>query len=552
MKRKLNKMSRILFSASVIGWIIIGILLFNFVNVDASNSEDANIYKKLKLFSEVLFNLRQNYVEELDVDDLIDSAIKGMLDEVDPHTYYFTPDEFEKFSTDTKGEFGGLGISIDKKGDYITVVAPIEGTPAYRMGILAGDKISKVDGESVVGVSTDESIKKMRGEPGTEVLISIIRPGVEEELEFEIIREIIKIHSIPYSFKLNNGIGYMRIRQFNANTTSDMREKLDELEEEGIRGLIIDLRFNPGGLLREAINTVNEFIGKGKLVVFTKGRAPQTNMEYLTKYNRIRDDYPVIVLINGGSASASEIFAGSLQDWDRGLIVGQTSFGKGSVQRLFPLSDGNGIKITTAKYYIESGRCIHKDLNDKLLKDERVKNGDITKEEIEEMQEEAEEKSHENVYYTNNGRKVYGGGGITPDIEIEQALLTDLGVDLRRKNIFFNYSVDYLIDHEENVTLDYIASKQDIDELLKFAKSEDIEFEQTEVDSILNWIGNELTSNIIGRKFGEVERYKVILEEDIQLQKTMDIFDKCSTLEEMFEYAEDIKMIKKEEEKDSN
>ncbi len=547
MKVKLNKMSKILFSASVIGWIIIGILLSNFVNVDASNSEETNVYKKLKLFSEALFNLRQNYVEELDVDKLIDSAIKGMLDEVDPHTYYFTPDEYDKFSTDTKGEFGGLGISIDKKGDYITVVAPMEGTPAYRMGIHAGDKISKVDGISIVGVSTDESISKMRGEPGTKVVISIIRPGVKDELEFEIIREIIKIHSIPYSFKLDNGIGYMRIRQFNANTTSDLREKLDELEEEGIRGLIIDLRFNPGGLLREAINTVNEFIGKDKLVVFTKGRAPQTNMEYFTRYNRIRDKYPVIVVINSGSASASEIFAGSLQDWDRGLVVGQTSFGKGSVQRLFPLSDGNGIKITTAKYYIKSGRCIHKDLNDKLLKDERVKNGDITKEEIEEMQEEAEEKSHENVYYTNLGRKVYGGGGITPDIEIEQSLLTDLGVDLRRKNIFFNYSVDYLIDHEESVLIDYQASQKDIDELLEYAKSEEIEFEQTEVDSILDWIGNELTSNIIGRKFGEVARYKIVLEEDAMLQKTIEIFDNYPTLEAMFEYAEEVKQNKKEE-----
>ncbi len=551
MKVQLNRMSKILFSASVIGWIIIGVLLFNFVNVDASNSEEANIYKKLKLFSEALFNVRQNYVEELNVDDLIDSAIKGMLDEVDPHTYYFTPEEFDKFSTDTKGEFGGLGISIDKKGEYITVVAPIEGTPAYRMGIHAGDKISKVDGESVVGVSTDESISKMRGEPGTKVLISIIRPGVKEELEFEIIREIIKIHSIPYSFKLDNGIGYMRIRQFNANTTSDMREKLDELEEEGIRGLVIDLRFNPGGLLREAINTVNEFIGKGKLVVFTKGRAPQTNMEYLTKYNRIRDDYPVIVLINSGSASASEIFAGSLQDWDRGLVVGQTSFGKGSVQRLFPLSDGNGIKITTAKYYIKSGRCIHKDLNDKLLKDERVKNGNISQEEIKEMREEAEEKSHENVYFTNMGREVYGGGGITPDIEIEQSLLTDLGVDLRRKNVFFNYSVDYLIDNENKITLNFQASQKDIDGLLEFAKAEEIEFEQAEADSILGWIENELTSNIIGRKFGEVERYKVILEEDTQLQKTMEIFEKYSTLEEMFQYAAEIKNDKEEQGKDN-
>jgi len=547
MKEKLNKMSKILFSASVIGWIIIGILLFNVVNVNASNSEDTNIYKKLKLFSEVLFNVRQNYVEELDVDDLIDSAIKGMLDECDPHTYYFTPDEFDKFSTDTKGEFGGLGISIDKKGDYITVVAPIEGTPAYRLGILAGDKISKVDGESIVGVTTDESISKMRGEPGTKVVISILRPGIENELEFEIIREIIKIHSIPYSFKLDNDIGYMRIRQFNANTTTDMREKLDELEEAGIIGLVIDLRFNPGGLLREAINTVNEFIGKDKLVVFTKGRAPRTNEEYFTRYNRKRGDYPVIVLINSGSASASEIFAGSMQDWDRGLVVGQTSFGKGSVQRLFPLSDGNGIKITTAKYYIKSGRCIHKDLNDKLLKDERVRNGEISREEIEEMQEEAEEKSHENIYYTNMGRKVYGGGGITPDIEIEQSTLSELGINLRRKNVFFDYSVNYLVDNADKVDLDYVASDNDIENLMKFARSEDIEFEQAEADSIYEWLKTELTSNVIGRKFGEVERYKNNLKEDTQLQKTLDIFENHPTLKEMYEYADSLKKEKAED-----
>ncbi|MCF7858093.1 MAG: S41 family peptidase [Candidatus Cloacimonetes bacterium] len=545
MKNKLNKMSKILFSASIIGWIIIGALLFNFANADASNSGDANVYKKLKLFSEALFNLRQNYVEELDVDKLIDSAIKGMLDEVDPHTYYFTPDEFEKFSTDTKGEFGGLGISIDKKGDYITVVAPIEGTPAYRLGILAGDKISKVDGVSVVGLNTDESIKLMRGEPGTKVMISIIRPGVKNELEFEIVREIIKIHSIPYSFKLDNGVGYLRIRQFNANTTTDLREKLDELEAEGIRGLIIDLRFNPGGLLREAINTVNEFVGKGKLVVFTKGRAPQTNEKYLTRFNRIRDDYPVIVLINNGSASASEIFAGSLQDWDRGLIVGQPSFGKGSVQRLFPLSDGNGIKITTAKYYINSGRCIHKDINDKLLKDERVRNGDISTEEIKELHEAAEEKNHEDIYYTSKGRVVYGGGGITPDIEIEQNKLSDLGVELRRKNAFFNYSVDYLVDHEEDVELDFRCSEQEIQDFLEYAKSENISFEQAEVDSIYSWITNELNSNIIGRKFGDIELYKILIEEDFQLQETIKIFDKYRSLADMFRYAEEHNREKK-------
>ncbi len=543
---KLNRTSKIIISISVLGWIIIGILLFHSVNINAKDSNQTNVYKKLKLFNEVLFKVRENYVDELDIGTLIESAIDGMLKETDPHTVYFTPDEFERFSTDTKGEFGGLGISIDKKGDYITVVSPIEGTPAYRMGILSGDKIVKVDGESIVGLSTNKSIKLMRGEPGTKVVITILRPGVEGELNFEIIRDIIKVKSIPYAFILKDGIGYIRVRQFNANTTKELREKLDELEAEGIRGLLIDLRFNPGGLLNEAINTVNEFVGKNKRVVFTKGRTKQTNLEYFTKYNRMRSGYPIVALINAGSASAAEIFAGSLQDWDRGLVVGKTSFGKGSVQRLFPLSNGNGIKVTTAKYYINSGRCIHKELNDKLLKDKRVQNGEISREEIEEMEDEAEEENLKNIFYTSKGRVVYGGGGITPDIEIEQSRLTKLGVELRRKNVFFNYSVDYMVKHESEIEKDFITTYKLIQDFLDYVKKEGIEFEQAEVDSTYNWIQNELTCNIVGRKLGAVELYKIAIKEDTQLQKTLEIFENYATLEEMFAYAEELKKEKEE------
>ena len=543
---KLNKVTKIIISVSFIGWIIAGIFLFNSVSANASNSSQTNIYKKIQLFNEVLFKLRENYVDELEIEELINDAIEGMLKEVDPHTVYFTPDEFEKFSIDTKGEFGGLGISIDKRGDYITVVSPIEGTPAYRMGILAGDKIIKVDGESIVGIDTDKSIKKMRGDPGTKVVITILRPGVKGELDFEIIRDIIKIKSIPYAFKMDNGIGYIRIRRFNANTTKELREKLDELETEGIRGLLIDLRSNPGGLLNEAINTVNEFVGKGKRVVFTKGRTKQANFEYYTKFNRIRSGYPVITLINGGSASASEIFAGSLQDWDKGLVVGTTSFGKGSVQRLFPLADGNGIKVTTAKYYIHSGRCIHKDINDQLLKDERVRNGDISKEEIDEMREEAEKENLKNIFHTEKGRVVYGGGGINPDLEIEQSRLSDFEVDLRRKNIFFNYSVDYMIDYENEIKKDFTTSDDFVQDFLEYAKKDSLEYEQADIDSSYSWIQNQLTCNIIGRKFGDLEQYKVAIQEDTQLQETLEIFDKCAFLEDMFIYVEEINKEKKE------
>jgi len=530
---KIDKISKVILSVSIIGWIIISIVFFNAVNVNASNT---NIYKKIKIFNDILFKINDNYVEEIDIDQLLDSAIDGMLDETDPHTVYFTRDEFEKFTSNTKGEFGGLGISIDKRGDYITVVSPIEGTPAFRMGIIAGDKIVKVDGESVVGIDTSESIKLMRGQPGTHVVITILRPGVDGELEFEIVRDIIKIDSIPYAFKTENGVGYIRVSQFNANTTMEFRENLDKLEGEGIRGLLIDLRSNPGGLLGEAVDMVNEFIGKKKLVVFTKGRDETSSDEYYTRFNRQRTGYPVVILINSGSASASEIFAGSIQDWDRGLVVGDNSFGKGSVQRLFQLPDGNGMKMTIAKYYIKSGRCIHKDLNDKLLKDKRLLNGEMTMEDLEKLEDESFEENKQNIFQTISGRTVYGGGGITPDVKIEQSRLSNFEVEMARKNLFFNYSVNYLLENPD-ITNDFKISEKVFADYLDYISVHEIEYEQSDINASQNWMKNRLLANIIGRKFGSKKSYEITAEEDTQLQEALQIFEKCETLEEMFDYA---------------
>ncbi|HPF09750.1 MAG TPA: S41 family peptidase, partial [Candidatus Cloacimonadota bacterium] len=395
-------------------WILTATLLLIATNAFAQGRPGSgNVYNQLQIFSEVLMKLRQNYVTELSDEELIEAAIKGMLGSTDPHTTYFTSDEFKDFTTSTKGSFGGLGIQIDKIGDYITVVSPIEGTPAFRMGITAGDRIIKVDGKSIVGFSTDESIKHMRGDVGSTVVITISRPGNANPIDFTIVREVIKIKSVPYSFKMDNGVGYLRISQFNENTVTELRSALQSLEEEGINGLIVDLRFNPGGLLDQAVDTVNEFIGVNKLVVETKGRTRQDAL--YTRYNTKPREYPIIVLVNEASASASEIFAGSLQDWDKGLVVGKNTFGKGSVQQLMPLSNGNGIKVTTSYYYIKSGRCIHKMSNDKRLKGQEVSEDELSKE---------DEENHNKVYYTSQNREVYGGGGITPDIVVENDFLT--------------------------------------------------------------------------------------------------------------------------------
>jgi carboxyl-terminal processing protease len=534
---KLLRKNKVIFYSILVIWMLAGTIIFNYSVGHAQNQVDSNeFYKFMKIFRDVVLMVKQNYVEDIKMEELFEYAINGMLEDVDPHTNFMKPDDFKEFQTSTMGEFGGLGITIDKQGDYITVVSPIEGTPAYKMGIQAGDKIVKVDGENVVGINTDDVIKKMRGEKGSKVLITISRPGLKNTLDFEIIRDIIKIKSIPYAFKLDNGIGYIRIRQFNANTSSELRQSLDTLEKEGIRGLLIDLRFNPGGLLNEAIDTVNEFIGGEKLVVFTKGRVPQYNQEYFTRYNRMRTGYPVVVMINEASASASEIFAGSLQDWDKGLVVGKTSFGKGSVQQLYPLSDGYGIKITISKYYIKSGRCIHKDINDKLLRGKEVS---------EEEKKKIEKENNDHVYKTVKGRTVYGGGGVTPDIEIEQDRLNNLEMEIRRLNLFFDYSVDYIAKHKDQVKENFVADDTIIQNFLVYAKEKGLKYEKASLDSSYTYIKNSLTSNIIDKKFGEIAGYKAGLNVDKQLVEALAIFDKYPTLDDMFDYAKTIQKSKK-------
>ena len=492
---------------------------------DADNK--TNLYKKARLFTEILYKLEQNYVEELDVEELIDSAIEGMMEQTDPHTVYFKPDEFERFNSNTQGEFGGLGITIDKKGDYITVVSPIEGTPAYRLGIRTGDKIVRVDGEDVTGWKSDEVINRMRGDKGTKVLIGIRRPGVKEELEFEVIRDIIHVDSIPYAFMLDDGIGYIRMRQFSRTVAADFRRELDRLEKAGMRGLLIDLRYNPGGLLDQAVDTVNEFVGKGKQVVFTKGQSQAATTSYVTRFNHMRSGYPIVVLINEASASASEIFAGSMQDYDKALVVGKNSFGKGTIQRLVPLSDGHGIKITTAKYYINSGRCIHKEVNDKVLKGKTVS---------EEEQERIEAENHEHRYFTEAGRTVYGGGGITPDLMIEQEKLPALAIKLQQKNSIFDFAVEYMIDHADDVQEDFRADDALVDKFLA-SLPEDVDYTTADLDSSKTYIQTTLTATIVRAKFGDVPSYKITMEQDVQLQEALSLFQRFNSLDEMFAYA---------------
>lgn len=313
-------------------------------------------YDELKTFSEVLSTVQKNYVEEVKSKDLVYGAIKGMLNTLDSHSSFMPPEAYKEMQVDTKGEFGGLGIQIGIKDNKLTVIAPIEGTPADLAGIKAGDVIMKVDGQSSINLSLQDAVEKMRGLKGSKVTLTILRENTPEPLTFTLVRDIIKIQSVK-SKMLDQGIGYIRVTQFQEHSSRDLDKALKKLKEEKMQSLILDLRNNPGGLLTSAVEISEEFLEPGKLIVFIKGRDGKKE-EYSSSGPSNQENYPMIVLVNEGSASASEIVSGALQDWGRAVVVGVQTFGKGSVQTILPLSDGAGLRLTTAKYYTPKGRSI--------------------------------------------------------------------------------------------------------------------------------------------------------------------------------------------------
>lgn len=312
-------------------------------------------YEELKTFSEVLNQVQRHYVDETKTKELVQGAIRGMLSTLDPHSSYMTPEMYKEMQVETKGEFGGVGIQIGVKDSRLAVIAPIEGTPAQRAGIKAGDFIVKVNEETTKDLTLMDAVQKMRGPKGTKVNLTIQRDGTPEPLQFSLMRDTIKIESVKS--KVIDNLGYVRLTQFQEATGRDLAKAIKQFREQKVQGAILDLRNNPGGLLTAAVDVSEQFLPNGKLVVFTKNRDGKKD-EWLAKSKDQMDELPIIILVNEGSASASEIVAGALQDWGRAVIVGTTSFGKGSVQTILPLGDGSGLRLTTAKYYTPKGRSI--------------------------------------------------------------------------------------------------------------------------------------------------------------------------------------------------
>ena len=349
----MNKFKKILH----ITIIILPLFFVSKHQAHGSSDDMQKTYKNLEVFSNVLSMIQQNYVDDIDTQETIEGAIKGMLTSLDPHSSFLRPDDFKELQVETKGSFSGIGIEITIKDDMLTVVSPIEDTPAFKAGIQAGDRIIKIEGESTKEMSLIEAVKQLRGQKGSEVTISIHREGWIDLQEFTIVRDVIPIHSVR-SNVLEPGYGYIRITNFQRKTSQDLQNSLDDLDKEGsLKGLVLDLRNNPGGLLDSSVKIVDIFLDEG-IIVSTKGRLKDQNMEFSAHSGGSEYDFPIVILINSGTASASEIVAGALQDHKRALILGTQSFGKGSVQTIIPMADGAGLRLTTARYYTPSGTSI--------------------------------------------------------------------------------------------------------------------------------------------------------------------------------------------------
>ena len=344
------------------GILIVAVISFFYilngksVTIDAIAAPDDK-YKALDTFSQALGIVENAYVEPLEDKEIIYGAIKGMLEELDPHSTFYNPKEYQSFQIGTKGSFGGLGITISMRNNEMTVIAPIEDTPAYRAGIKSGDVIVMIENESTEGMSLDEAVSKMRGEPGTKIKITIVRKNEPLPIDYTIKRDVIKIKSVK-SDMIDNSIGYIRLTQFQENSTDELTKALQNLDKKGAKGIIIDLRNNGGGLLTEAIGIASLFLPVDKSVVYTKDRSGKEH-HYKTKRITYRDNKrPIVVIVNGYSASASEILAGAVQDYGRAIVLGETTFGKASVQSIIEMADGSAMKLTTARYYTPKGRSI--------------------------------------------------------------------------------------------------------------------------------------------------------------------------------------------------
>jgi carboxyl-terminal processing protease len=468
----------------VIGVSASSIITYSFVD------DFFEISKNLDIFSSAFREVNMYYVDPIDPGKLMKKGIDAMLGTLDPYTNFIPESEVEDYRFMTTGQYGGIGALIRQKGDYVAISEPYEGFPAQKADLRAGDEILEIDGMSAKGKKTDEVSHILKGQPKTEVKLLVKREGEKNPIEKIITREEIKVKSVPYYGMLNSDIGYIRLTGFTDNCGADVKNALIKLKESNPKGVILDLRYNPGGLLNEAVNVSNVFIDRGQEIVNTHGKLKTLDKTYRAINTPVDTDIPLAVLVNSGSASASEIVSGSIQDLDRGVIIGQRTFGKGLVQTTRTLGYNAQLKITTSKYYVPSGRCIQA-----LDYTHRNEDGSVGK----------IPDSLVTEFKTRNGRKVFDGGGIMPDVPVEQKKLSNITVSLLSKNIIFDFASHYRNDYPSIAPArDFTLTEADWNDFVNYIADKDYDYTTKSEKSL-----DELKKN------SEDEKYIDALKSDI-------------------------------------
>lgn len=517
--------------------IIIGIILG--IEIQKVLSSD-NLRENLKKFNDVLTYTDKYYVEDIDSQKLIEAAITGMLDSLDPHSVYIPAKSMQTVEEQFRGNFEGIGIEFQVINDTLTVVSPITGGPSEALGIMAGDRIIKISGKECVGITSEQVRQKLRGPSGSKVTITIHRPGIKDLMDYEITRDKIPLYSIDAHFMYDKETGYLSLSRFSETTTTEVADALNDLKKMGMKKLVLDLRNNPGGYLNQAYQIADMFIDNDKLIVYTKGRRSEFDEEYKAKQYFPYEKIPLIILVNSGSASASEIVSGAVQDWDRGLVIGETTFGKGLVQRQFLLSDNSAVRITISKYYTPSGRLIQREYKDKktyyseLINREDEAEGDN-------IEHKAEKDSSKPIFKTKGGRIVYGGGGITPDYIVPSEKITPYSVSIRRANLFYQFVLGYMDRNGELIKKkfgtdiqsfkkNFVFSGNDLNEFIKFVSSKKIEFKKDDYEKDKVFIRTQLKAYVARDIWKNEGWYQTLLEIDNQFIKAVNRFNEAEKI----------------------
>jgi len=531
--------------------ILVGSTLLGGVFGDRVLARGNDLGDHLRLYTAILSTIEDQYVEEVDSEELVAASIREMLRTLDPHSNFLQTREYSSLQERQRGSYYGLGITVQSIEGNITVVSPFEGTPAHRLGIRAGDVISRIEGEDARGMSIDDAVKRLRGPKGSPVQITIVREGYERPLEFTVIRDEIPLHSVPYYFMADDRTGYVRLVDFNETTacrpadppgcSNELETALDELTGRGAESLILDIRDNPGGLLDQAFAVSNLFLRKGQLVVFTRGRTRRDESNYVTESDSRFGEIPLVVLVSKHSASASEIVAGAIQDHDRGLIVGESTFGKGLVQTIMPLRNvrGYALALTTARYYTPSGRSIQRDYGSTAYEDYvsargRAGCGDHFGE----------------PKLTDAGRKVYGGDGIAPDACVEPDPPSRFVSSLLSRQVFLSFSHGYASEEtageaeidgtgtrpdaaQENVTLvgrDFEVDDEVWAAFRRFLEEQKVPFEPERLEAHREEASEQILEEVLRQVFGEGEARRRTLLWDPQLQRALELMPRARAL----------------------